>query len=55
MVDAIGLALFTVVMAAVLGVLTGTGGGIARDVLLAEVPGVLRSELYAIAALAGHR
>jgi len=29
------------------------GGGIVRDVLLAEVPVVLRSELYAVAALAG--
>ncbi len=66
MLDAVGLALFAVsgaqkalafglspIMAALLGVLTGIGGGIARDVLLAEVPGVLRSELYAVAALAG--
>jgi uncharacterized membrane protein YeiH len=40
-------------MAALLGMLTGIGGGIARDVLLAEVPVVLRSEFYAVAALAG--
>lgn len=66
MLDAMGLALFAVagtqkalafgldpVMAALLGMLTGIGGGIARDVLLAEVPAVLRSELYAVAALAG--
>jgi len=33
--------------------LTGIGGGMARDVLLAEIPTVLRSELYAVAALAG--
>jgi uncharacterized membrane protein YeiH len=33
--------------------LTGIGGGMARDVLLAEVPAVLRSEIYAVAALAG--
>lgn len=64
--DAAGLALFAVsgtykalawglhpMMAALLGMLTGTGGGIARDVLLAEIPIVFRSELYAVAALAG--
>jgi hypothetical protein len=32
---------------------TGIGGGIARDVLLAEIPSVLRSDLYAVAALVG--
>lgn len=66
MLDAVGLALFAVagtekalafglspVMAALLGMLTGIGGGVARDVLLAEVPAVLRSDLYAVAALAG--
>src|ERR1700726_3705125 len=60
--DAAGLALFAVsgtqkalafglnpIMAALLGVLTGIGGGIVRDVLLAEVPVVLRSDLYAVA------
>jgi len=64
--DAAGLALFAVagaqkalayglnpVMAAVLGMLTGIGGGMTRDVLLTEVPTVLRADLYAIAALAG--
>jgi len=64
--DGAGLALFAVsgthkalasgldpIMAALLGMLTGIGGGMARDVLLAEVPTVLRSELYAVAALAG--
>ena len=64
--DAAGLGLFAVagaqtaitfglnpVMAALLGMLTGIGGGMARDVLLAEIPTVLRSELYAVAALAG--
>lgn len=40
-------------MAAVLGMVTGIGGGVARDVLLAEIPAVLRSDLYAVAALAG--
>lgn len=66
LMDAIGLAFFAVagtqkaldfglspMMAALLGMLTGIGGGIVRDVLLAEVPAVLRSELYAVAALAG--
>ena len=36
-----------------LGVLTGVGGGMLRDVLVSEIPTVLRSELYAVAALAG--
>lgn len=66
MLDAMGLALFAVagtekalafglnpVMAALLGMLTGIGGGVARDVLLAQIPAVLRSDLYAVAALAG--
>jgi uncharacterized membrane protein YeiH len=64
--DAAGLGLFAVagtqkalafglhpVMAAALGMLTGIGGGMTRDVLLTEVPTVLRADLYAIAALAG--
>jgi uncharacterized membrane protein YeiH len=64
--DAAGLALFAVsgaekaltfglhpAPAAVLGMLTGIGGGMARDILLAEVPTVLRAELYAVAALGG--
>jgi uncharacterized membrane protein YeiH len=64
--DAAGLALFAVsgaqkaldhgldpVMATSLGMLTGIGGGMMRDVLLTEIPTVLRSELYAVAALAG--
>jgi len=64
--DAAGLSLFAVsgaqkaiefglspVMAALLGMLTGIGGGMTRDILLAEIPQVLRSDLYAVAALAG--
>lgn len=64
--DAVGLSLFCVtgaskalalglgpVQAVVLGAITGIGGGILRDVLLREVPIVLRSDLYAIPALAG--
>ena len=66
MFDAAGLALFAVagalkalsfglgpVSAILLGMLTGIGGGIVRDMLIAQVPAVLRSELYAVAALAG--
>jgi uncharacterized membrane protein YeiH len=64
--DAAGLSFFAVagaqkaiafglspVMSALLGMLTGIGGGMTRDVLLAEIPQVLRSDLYAVAALAG--
>jgi len=64
--DAAGLALFAVsgahkaltyglnpIMAILLGMLTGIGGGMKRDVLLAEVPTVLRADLYAVAALVG--
>lgn len=64
--DAAGLALFAVVgtqkalaygldpiMAALLGMVTGIGGGMIRDVLVTEIPVVLRAELYAVAALAG--
>ncbi|HEX5512987.1 MAG TPA: trimeric intracellular cation channel family protein [Gammaproteobacteria bacterium] len=64
--DGAGLALFCVsgarkalgfgldpVMAALLGMLTGIGGGMARDVLLTDVPIVLRSDIYAVAALGG--
>ena len=66
MFDAAGLALFAVagaqkalaydlsaVMAALLGMLTGIGGGVVRDLLLAQIPTVLRSDLYAVAALSG--
>lgn len=64
--DAAGLALFAVVgaqkalafgltpiMAALLGMLTGIGGGMARDVLVSRIPTVLHSDLYAVAALLG--
>ncbi len=63
--DAVGLSLFAVtgaqkaieyginpVMAAVLGMITGIGGGMTRDVLAGDVPFVLRGDLYALAALA---
>jgi len=64
--DAGGLALFAVsgaqkaldfhlgpLTSIVLGMLTGIGGGMVRDVLAAEVPAVLRGDIYAVAALAG--
>ena len=31
----------------------GSSGGIVRDVLVAQVPAVLKADLYAVAALAG--
>ena len=40
-------------MAAMLGMLSGIGGGMVRDVLTARVPVVLRAEIYALAALLG--
>jgi uncharacterized membrane protein YeiH len=40
-------------MAAVLGMITCIGGGVARDLLTLQVPTVLRAELYAVAAPAG--
>jgi uncharacterized membrane protein YeiH len=40
-------------MAALLGMLTGIGGGMLRDVLVSDIPAVLHSDLYAVAALAG--
>ena len=64
--DAIGLGLFCVVgarkaldaglspvMAALLGMLTAVGGGIAADIMTARPPMVLRRDIYALAALAG--
>lgn len=64
--DAVGLALFAVlgagkaiaaglgpVGAVMLGILSGIGGGIVRDVLVMQVPAVLQRELYAVAALLG--
>jgi uncharacterized membrane protein YeiH len=40
-------------MTALMGMLTGVGGGITRDILAGDAPVVLRSDLYALAALAG--
>lgn len=66
LLDAIGLGLFAVTGAAkalnaglgpvgatLLGMLTGIGGGMARDILAMRIPVVLQSDLYAVAALAG--
>ena len=39
--------------AVILGAITGIGGGMLRDLILGEVPTVLRRELYAIPALLG--
>ena len=64
--DAAGLALFAVagahkavvfglnpITATLLGMVTGIGGGMARDILLTEIPHVLRADLYAVTALLG--
>ncbi len=64
--DAAGLALFCVTGAAtalahrlgvvdavILGAITGIGGGMLRDILVREIPTVLRGGLYAIPALVG--
>lgn len=64
--DALGLAVFTVIgaqralaancphaVALVMGVMTGVMGGMLRDVLCAEIPLILRREIYATASLAG--
>ncbi len=64
--DAVGLGLFTVsgtatalavgvpaYTACLIGMTAGIGGGAMRDLLLREIPLVLRREIYALAALAG--
>jgi uncharacterized membrane protein YeiH len=66
LLDAAGLGLFAVAgaqkalafgvnpfVSALLGMLTGIGGGVLRDLLVNEIPAVMRSDLYALAALAG--
>jgi uncharacterized membrane protein YeiH len=62
--DAIGLSVFAVTgaskaldfgldaaQAVILGTITGVGGGTLRDVLIRQVPSVLRTGLYAVPAL----
>ncbi|SQH75568.1 conserved hypothetical protein; putative inner membrane protein [Shewanella benthica] len=64
--DALGLALFTVIgaekalnlelggmIAVVMGLITGVGGGIIRDLLCRQVPMILRTEIYATASILG--
>jgi uncharacterized membrane protein YeiH len=64
--DAVGLGLFAVtgatkalafglgpLQAVLLGTITGIGGGLLRDILLRQVPTVLREGLYAVPALLG--
>ena len=66
--DAVGLGLFTVtgvqvavdsgfglngILSVCLGVITGIGGGVLRDVMLKEIPFVLKKRIYALASIAG--
>ncbi|MEM3676513.1 MAG: trimeric intracellular cation channel family protein [Thermoplasmataceae archaeon] len=64
--DAAGLSLFAVsgslkalqyhinpLASILLGIVTAVGGGASRDVLVGEIPAVLRTDIYAVAALAG--
>ncbi|ANZ42647.1 hypothetical protein BBK82_10940 [Lentzea guizhouensis] len=66
LLDAVGLGLFVTggtttalalgappYAACLIGMTTGIGGGAVRDLLLREIPLVLRREIYAVAALAG--
>lgn len=66
LLDALGLGTFTVAgtqkalifglhpaAACVIGVLTAVGGGVIRDILVTEIPRVLREEIYAVAAIIG--
>lgn len=67
-IDAVGLGIFTVtgvqvaiesgyksnaILAICLGVITGIGGGVLRDVMLGEIPFVLKKRIYALASIAG--
>lgn len=66
--DAVGLGAFTIVgidtaiamgldrydfLVVFLGVITGVGGGVLRDIMAGEVPAVLRKHVYACASIAG--
>lgn len=64
--DAIGLAVFVAIginkaidadvnmfVAICMGVITGVGGGIIRDILAREIPMVFRTDIYATACIAG--
>lgn len=65
-VDALGLALFAIsgaqiaeaagsswLIVVLMGTMTGTAGGVLRDVMSARVPLIFREDLYATAAIAG--
>jgi len=64
--DALGLALFTLsgaqvaeaaqhppLIVVLMGTMTGVAGGVLRDVLTAQIPLILRRDIYATAAIAG--
>lgn len=63
--DTIGLAAFTVLgiesagpgrntgLLLFVGMITGVGGGVLRDILAGSVPSILRKHIYAVASLAG--
>lgn len=66
LLDALGLGVFAVsgtqkalafglnpAAACLIGVLTAVGGGVVRDLLVIEVPRVLREDVYAVAAILG--
>ena len=64
--DALGLAFFTIagtqiaestnlhpIIIVVMGTITGVAGGVVRDILSAEIPLILRRDIYATAAIGG--
>ena len=64
--DTVGLAVFTIVgiasafrisdnsfMAVFVGVVTGVGGGVMRDIAAQQMPYIFRKHVYATASLAG--
>ncbi|WP_112311626.1 trimeric intracellular cation channel family protein [Pseudogemmobacter bohemicus] len=66
LLDALGLGTFTIAgtqkalifglhpaSACMIGVLSAVGGGVVRDLLVTEIPRVLREEIYAVAAIIG--
>ena len=67
-IDALGLGAFVVTgtslpmtggygdnpfMCVFLGVMTGVGGGVLRDLMIRDIPAVLRKDIYAVAAMIG--
>ena len=66
--DSVGLAVFTVAgvrsaaacgfgenafLSVFVGLLTGVGGGVLRDIMAGQVPSILRKRIYALAAVGG--